>query len=340
MVKKSFIIIMFIVICIFSTSCGYVDNLSEEIDNLKEGFSEKDEIEGKEDEKYESYIVLNNFIIAELKESLDYYFGWFGFSENMKVDEKSNLFKGVFMNFDKEQIELSLKWHSKKPFLNGVDDNVKNLHAKLEKIIDLLDQVDTYFKLKGYVDDDFAKGKELHREIYLQYNEFKPLAEKFVNNFNKVLHEKRIKDLKYFKEQNSMIRYYALSCIIKAEELKDTFYKRGINSSNMHNLDMEEFKERYGFLVKDINKFLEYSEDEDRIKGEGLEDNSMDLDVLRSRIIDMKAATTDILVRAKQEKDIDNEQKTYKIHESSNRGTLKYYDEKIRDVVKYYVLIK
>ncbi|MEJ8554735.1 YiiG family protein [Tepidibacter sp. Z1-5] len=333
MIKRNFFIIMiFIIVCSLLTSCGSIEDV---YNNINEEISEKKNLISNdsgslENQKYVAYISLNNFITGNLEKSLDYYFDKFGDTEEIKVDKNSNLQNGISLQLNKKELEENLKYASKNPSLDKIDKCVKELDPKLKELIDLIDQADSYYKLKSYMDDDFVKGKSLHKKIYLKYNEFKPLAEKFSSDFEGAFLKKSKKDLENFKKNDYMIKYYALSVILRSKDLEAELNNQGITYENVSDLDIDKFKEKYNLLVEDTNKFLEYSKDSDRIKKEKLDPNFEYANVFKYRITDVKAAATDILTRA--QKGNKNNNKDY--------GTPEYYSKKIREAVYEYINIK
>lgn len=318
--------------CTLLTSCGYIkdvyNNISGEISGKKNTIY--NETESSKNQKYVAYIALDNFITGKLEESLDYYFEKFGDTDEVKVDKNSDLQNGIFLKFNKKELEENLKYASKNPSFNELDNCVKKLEPKLNELVDLLDEADSYYKLKSYMDDDFVKGKVLHKKIHLQYKEVKPLSKKFSSDFEIIFLKKSKKDLENFKKNDYMIRYYALSVILRAKDLEAELNNQGITSENVSDLDVDAFKEKYNLLVEDTNKFLNYSKDSDRIKKEKLDPNFEYANVFKYRITDIKAAATDILIRL---------QKGNK-NNISKEGTPEYYTEKIKEAVSEYIKIK
>ncbi|WFD10928.1 YiiG family protein [Tepidibacter hydrothermalis] len=333
MIKRNlFIIMIFTIVCSLLTSCGSIEdaynNINEEISEKKNSIS--NDSESLENQKYTAYISLNNFITRNLEKSLDYYFDKFGDTEEIKVDKNSNLQNGILLQLNKKELEENLKYASKNPSLDKIDKCVKELDPKLKELIDLIDEADSYYKLKSYMDDDFVKGKSLHKKICLQYNEVKPLAKKFSSEFESAFLKKSNKDLENFKKNDYMIRYYALSVILRAKDLETELNDQGITCENVSDLDVDKFKEKYNLLVEDTNKFLDYSKDAERIKKEKLDPNFEYANVFKYRITDVKAAATDILIRSQKENK----------NNISKDGTPENYTDTIKDAVSEYIKIE
>lgn len=322
MIKRKFLIItIFIIICTLLTSCKSVKGIYNNIN---------DKTDSPENQKYFAYIALDNFVTGKLDKSLNYYFEKFGDTEEIKVDKSYNLQTGILLQFDKVELEKNLEYASKNPSLGELDNCIKKLDPKLKKLIDLLDEADSYYKLKSYIDDDFVKGKSLHKKIYLQYNEVKPLTKKFSSVFESEFLKKSKTDLESFEKKDFIIRYYALSVILRAKNLEVELNNQGITSKNVSDLDIDAFKEKYNLLVEDTNKFLNYSKDADRIKKENLDPNFEYANAFKYRIADVKAAATDILIRAQNGN----------INSTSKDGTPEDYNEKIKEAVSEYIKIK
>lgn len=161
-----------------------------------------------------------------------------------------------------------------KPSFGSSDDAIKALCPKVKELMDTLNEIENYYSTKSFVDDDFAKGKELHKKLCTEYNEYTTLAETFFSEFAVITEQKNNEDLENLKKSDHMIRYYAMSIVMRSQDIQTSFYEAGVNDNNILDFDVNKYKEKYDLLTEDINKFMEYSKDDERIKKEGLEGNA------------------------------------------------------------------
>ncbi|BDR70372.1 hypothetical protein K144313037_17840 [Clostridium tetani] len=283
----------------------------------------------KYNEKYEAYATLDTFITGKLQESLDYYFVKFGYTEKFEVNKNDYLYNGILLEFNKNELEKAFSYYSMKPNFHKVDNSLKKLHPEFKELIEFLSDADTYYKLKSYVDDDFVKGKELHKKICSQYTKVKPLKKDFSTHFGDFFIEDSKEKLEEFKKNDFMIKYYALSSLLKAKDLEIELQRQKVAKGNMESLDIRKFKEKYNLLVADMNKFLEYSKDSNRIKKENIDQ------AFPYAIMDVKSSATDILTKVEGKDSYRNFG-----YSKNQEGTTEYFSNKIKEAILQYVKMK
>lgn len=325
--KYSLIIIM--IGCIILTSCGSIKNTIKDNEIISK-------MDTEIDEKYSSYIDIDILIKGKLKDSMEYYYETFGKLEDMKLKDRLNIYTGDYFVFMEKKIEKDLDNIVKNPLEDEMKSYTSELNPKLKELIYLLEEMDSYYKLKSYVDDDFVKGKELHKQIISKYDEVKPLADKYSSNFNLVFIENSKKELENFKKKDFMINYYFLSSILRAKDIETELSNQNISSKNVRDLDIVKYKEKYNLLVEDMNRLLEYSKDGDRVKKEKLEP-TFSITAMEC-IMDVKAAATDILIRAQKENKTMKEE--LDIYGREKFGTPDYLSSKVNDAVSEYIKIR
>lgn len=319
--KIALAMIMCIGVSAITTSCEYKEKKLTVKDKVT-----LEEIGQKYKEKYEAYATLDIFITGKLQESLDYYFSKFGDTEEFKENKNDNLYNGILLEFNKKELEEAFSYCSKEPQFDKVDNSVKDLEAEFKELIQSLSDADTYYKLKSYVDDNFVKGKELHKKIYSQYIKVKPLNKQFTFDFGEFFEKDSKAKLEYFEKNDFMIKYYALSSLLKAKDLESELQSQKITKDNMGSLDISKYKEKYNLLVIDMNKFLEYSKDSNRIKKEKIDP------AFQYIIMDVKAAATDILIKAEGNASHENSR-----NRRNQEGTTDYFSNKIKEAVLEYI---
>ncbi|KAJ50597.1 hypothetical protein BD780_002713 [Clostridium tetanomorphum] len=324
--KIALAILMCMGVSFITTSCEYKE---KKLTIKNKVISEK--TDEKYNEKYKAYATLDTFITGKLQESLEYYFLKFGDTEEFKRDKNDNLYNGILLEFNKKELEEAFSYYSTEPRFDKVDNSLKELHPKFKELIQYLSDADTYYKLKSYVDDDFVKGKELHKKIYYQYIKVKPLNEKFSCDFGEFFKNDSNKKLEEFKKNDFMIKYYALNTLLKAKELESELQRQKVNKNNMGSLDISKYKEKYNLLVADMNKFLQYSKDSNRIRKENIDP------AFPYIIMDVKASATDILTKAKGKNNNSYGSSSYR---RNQEGTTEYFSNKIKEAILQYAKMK
>ncbi|MNJ59127.1 hypothetical protein D3C77_547940 [compost metagenome] len=141
------------------------------------------------------------------------------------------------------------------------------------------------------MDDQFVRGKELHRQFIIQYDEYEPLADQFFDDFDLIAAQQKLKDLETLKEQDFLIRHYALSVVMRAQDIEKSFFEAEIYDENILDCDLDEYRAMYDLLTHDLNQFMEYSKDDKRRKQESW----ATLPVLDASMQGVRVTATDIL---------------------------------------------
>lgn len=347
MLRKSvFIMMMGILLCALLTSCGKLKTVFNAASSLQS--EERPEIAEKStkqpavtpEQKYAAYTNLDMFLTGKLQESLDAYTAKFGEADVFKVKKNDNLYMGILVDtMNKKELDESFDYASRQPAMDEVDQTVKELNPKFKALIATLEEANTYYKLKSYVDDDFVKGRILHQTIHEQTAQMKPQLDQFITAFEAKRAQKLQGDLDSFKQKDYMIRLYALSFMLKAGEIQDELNRQGITSNNMKALNEGPIKDKYSLLVADMNQFLEYVKDTERIKKEGLNTNFTPVEVYKSRIIQLKASATDLLARAEEARNDLSSSKS-KFTKQNKDGTPENYSKKLKEAWSDYMKIK
>ncbi|KAJ50596.1 hypothetical protein BD780_002714 [Clostridium tetanomorphum] len=245
-----------VAMCLLLTSCGSADKSKA--------------VSSQEDtKKYNNYVTLSNYMTGWLDTALATYFNKFGIENEIIIKKGFDGFNGVpILDAHKNDLDKALEYASKKPSYGETDAKIKVLHPKMKELMNTLGEIQSYYKSKGFIDDKFAKGKELHKKVCAQYKEYDALAEKFFTSFDTITEQKKKEDLDKLKKNDMMIRYYAMSILNRAQDIEMSFYKAKINDNNILNYDVNKYKEKYDLLTEDINKFIEYSKDDERRKKE------------------------------------------------------------------------
>lgn len=272
-------ILICVTMCVLLTSCGSAEKSKA--------------VNSQEDtEKYNNYVTLSNYMTGWLDTALVTYFNKFGIEKEIIIKEGFDGFNGApILDAQKDDLDKSLEYASKKPSYGETDANIKALHPKMKELMNTLGEIENYYKSKGFVDDKFAKGKELHKKVCAQYKEYNALAEKFFTSFDTITEQKKKEDLDKLKKNDMMIRYYAMSILNRAQDIEMSFYKAKVTDDNILDYDVNKYKEKYDLLTEDINKFIEYSKDDTRRKKEKI----AIIPTFSSDVKRIKVAATDIM---------------------------------------------
>lgn len=337
--RKLVMMVVMLVLCSVLTSCDNRTKEDKEIPNINVASSDMDKSLQDESmiKKYTAYTKLNLLVTGKLESCLRFYFGKFGATEEFKVDSRTSLSNGIFLELSKKDMTGVEEYASKEPSIAGVDSSVKEMYPKLKELVQSLEEADLYYKMKSYVDDNMAKGKELHKKIYSQSLEVKPLAAKFTSELAADFSKKSKAELNNLEKKDFKVRYYSLRSVMSAMELEDEIVRQGISSKNLKDLDMEKFKEKYNLLVEHTNKFLEISKDLEQLKKEKINESIAYVSDFRISVMNTKTAATDMIIRAEAEKNAKNGTAKDISREEKEVGTPENYSKKIKESIIHYL---
>ncbi|MCR8643055.1 YiiG family protein [Paenibacillus sp. N1-5-1-14] len=289
-------------------------------------------------EKYNSYVDISNYMTGFLETGIRKYLDNFGTEEELKFKKNfdAKKFDGQILSpiakFAFDQVETALAYTSKKPSFGAADDSMKNLLPKMKDYLNLINELDGYYRSKAFAQDDFAKGKELHKKFYKTYNEYTALGDKFFIDFSEVTKKMEQADLEKLKKEDYLVRYYAKSIVMKAQEIQTDFDLAKVNDSNILDYDANKYKTKYDSLTADMDKFLEYAKDKKRLEKEGIKILARFDEI----IPDVKASATDIMQVLQTKSTNLNKPADGKVKSSETVGYLDKYSKKVSSLISSY----
>ncbi|MBU7316713.1 DUF3829 domain-containing protein [Paenibacillus oleatilyticus] len=212
-----------------------------------------------EPEKERAYWAMKDYIDSHLIEKvLSDYFENLGDGEQPVIpkdfDYKMRSFstyKGSRTN-KTELLDRSLSYVDKKPVFPTVDPIVIRMRPVINELKAALAEAYDYYEMKNYVDDNFAKGKELHARIRQAWAALYPIREEFSAAMRNLGAELRKAHLESYTSDKQDFRYSTLKLVVDAEAMSAELSHQGITADNVLDLDMNAFKPKYDVLVEDL----------------------------------------------------------------------------------------
>ena len=282
--KLSFVMVSILLITVLS-ACSSMNQAGV---GMKTGESQKIE-------KYNSYVMLNNLMTGRINEVLLHYFEKFGTEKNPVIEKNLSFIMLDVPASQREVIDQAQGYTKSKPDFASADSAVTQLTPVIKDLLAVLDEMKVYYDSKGYVDDDFAKGKQLHTKLINTNLAYEKAAKAYFKALQKMDAEQRLVDLQNFKDSDQQIRYNALKFMIDAEATAIEMSEQGINASNVLELDMKKFKAKYDLMTADLNALVKLSKDQKQIQKEGM--NSFSIENYVHSATEAKAAASKIIER-------------------------------------------
>lgn len=328
---------------LLTSACGPLSKSQGEAKE-KQSATVEPEDQQKLAEKYIAYTNISLYITDKLDQSLNFYFDKFGAGEELAIDPaKTNMENGIFLDLNKyvRELEGSAPYPQQAPSLEELDQAAAALFPKLQELTASIAEADSYYKMKSYVDDGMAKGKELHGSIYAGYQETLPLIQTFDQAYNNHFMSLSEEKLEAFEQKDEQVRYYSLKSIVSAIELEAVLPPKGTPVNAETELDRDLLQQKYQVLVDDLNQFLELSKDGERIKAEGIDSSFAYANNFKLTITRLKAAATDIKMAAAAEAIKQDESTAGSSRKNKEAEVLDIYRIKIKEsIVQYWTLLE
>ncbi|KZE73687.1 hypothetical protein AV654_03675 [Paenibacillus elgii] len=330
--KRLTILSLGVAVCVSLSGCGSIGKIAEKV---KEQTSQaKQESNSMRDTaKYNTYIGLSNYLTQGLNKTFEGYFKEFGEEEELHVRKNfTGLNTFPVLQSHKDDVDKALAFASKEPSFQAADESVKALAPKLKEFLETIGEMQAYYQAKTYAEDEFAKGKELHKKLLVQFNEVSDLADKFFVDFAVITEQRKKEDLEELKKSDQLVRYHAMSIVNRAQDIQKAFNSAGVTDDNVLDFDANQYAELYKLLTEDIDKFTELSKDQERLKKERVQI----VPVFTDSIQRVKTSATD-LMEILQTKDttISSDMKG-KVTTGGSNVPLKNFDKRVSALVNSY----
>jgi len=228
-------------------------------------------------EKFNSYISVCNYYTASDKgsswnQTLEYFYEKLG-APDKKDLKKEDVYFGNYMWGIDQSVKIAMENVGKSPDLGETD---KSMLAFSKAIIDAsstLKQLESYYKGKNYLDDNYVKAEKLYQEFIVKQNKANAFYDKLINSMTKIKDNRDNYFLESDKKQGRLIRYQmglSMRCVkqifmqIDANKIGPDFkmnYDKlslSIDELNALATDDEALKKSNITLKSTFNNYLDY----------------------------------------------------------------------------------
>lgn len=295
------------------SGCGLVNSAIEETVGSKTTGGETTSLGseskgGSESEnktiKINAYVDMSNDTTDAIFDVLDHYVSEFG-DEIGKYKPEKKGFSFTLYGLSQSTFEKTAKAAAvvnTKPAIDELDPTVMPYVESIEPLWRVLEEAAEYYEQKNYVDDDFAKGADLHDRIWQAYSVFSPNCEAFEGALSTYLAKQKYVWLDEYRAEGKVIRAAMLNYLICAQEVSAEMKKQEISSSTLMNLDLDAFSVPYDALVKALEDLRAVDVSESNLKAEGVE--KYNFDSFLSEATDLKAAASGMIQRVKEKDEV------------------------------------
>ncbi|NBI70751.1 DUF3829 domain-containing protein [Clostridiaceae bacterium] len=273
---------------------------SENTEAEEETISE-DDAEEAESELYNTYIDVNNVMVDRFSDVISSYFRYVDFQEEFVPLQDDYWCLSNISTFY-EHMDDANELAQQKTDKTSLDNAYLELYPVMRDLAEALDEVYDYTDMKSYLDDDYAKGKELHARIWSDYASYETLADTFINELSVVADQKRDENLERLKEEGYEATYAFTKLITTGQEIQTAIYEQEIDDSQITSLNIEALQPLYDQYVEEVQTCLNYLADTNIMEEEGYPTHSAYYSSFERNIRESKTALTDLFQRVRDQK--------------------------------------
>lgn len=255
-------------------------------------------------EAYNNYVDLSNFMSGDVEEALNRYFNGVAPSKDFSPVEGGNYITTTFSNHDYEFLDEVESQADLGTSYTEMDEHALTLIPTLRALMQVLDEAGNYGKQKGYLDDNYAKGEEIHSRFVPAVQTYDEERLPYLNGMKAILQEQQTKDLALLEEEGYTVRYQMLKLSMLKSEIMNLIYKQEeITDENVLSLDVSEIRPKYEEFAEVLSQFAENYKDKAELEKEGFESYSISqLSFFNDAVTEFKVQTQALLSRVEEQK--------------------------------------
>ena len=286
-------------------------------------------------EAYNNYVDLSNFMTGDVEESLDRYFNGVAASGDFSPIEGGSYITTTFSNQDYEFLDEVESQADLGTSYKEIDEHALTLIPTLRALMEVLDEAGNYGNQKGYLDDNYAKGQEIHSRFVPAVNAYDDERLPYLNSLRAILQEQQARDLERFEKEGYTVRYQMLKLTMLKSEIMNAIYKQeDISDENVLSLDVTEIRPKYEEMAAVLAEFAVNFKDEAELEKEGFESyKSGQLSFFNNAITEFKVQTQALISRVDEQKPYSEAEK---LTLSTTEGSLERLIKCSSDVTSRY----
>ena len=218
-------------------------------------------------QKSNSYVELYNTLGSDPARD---YTSNFGDSASFKADTPKWSMQAHYMDDKIKAMDNALSFADKEPAMKEADAAVKALGPVLRSLMEKMKEAADYYTNKRYIDDDYARGKELHKEIVPELAALPPLLKNFQAAVLAMEAQRKREQVQTLREEGAVTRAAMVEVINASQDLCAELARQGINSRNLLDLDLAAYRPVYKALAGAVDSLEKTVQDEQQMRKEGL----------------------------------------------------------------------
>lgn len=284
--------------------------------------------EARQNELFSLYQDMDMNWLRRIDDSITRYFRKVAFQEEFSLAETDydTLSITKYDMNDADKVSEMLKEKSEP---DELDQAFLALYPSMSSLMKAINQIYDYTELKSYLDDDYAKGKEYHKELWDSYQQYTQYVGAFKQQFAQYSSSRLDQAQAQAKEAGMNGRYEIISALKGAIALRDEMDAQGLSDKNVLDMNLETIQPLYQEFLEHVNAVLEVSKHPDELSEEEIPNFSRLEDFVDS-MKDTKTSMTLLLQNVKEQK------KDSYGGSIAGEGTIKSYQSGLGDMLREY----
>lgn len=220
-------------------------------------------------ELYNAYVDTCNMMRDEMTDSLNTYYDNVIYQEEFQYSQ-SEYFCNAIPEAAISAADTAFRLATAKPEKDDLDKAYLDLYPQLKERVATVNAIAEYTGQKGYLDDGYAKGKELHGKLWAATQTYDALEEAFLEKMDAAADAHKQENLKRLKEEGAVALYTMTVTLDAAQELLSGIYQQDVYEQNVTTLDIEALQPAYDAYEKALAECAAALADEEQVLSEGL----------------------------------------------------------------------
>lgn len=286
-----------------------LNNLLGAIQGDKESY--EDDTPVSDLEAYNNYVDLSNFMTGDVESALDRYFAGVEASSDFHPVENGYYIANGFSSTNYDFLDTVESQADLGTAYPDVDNAAMELIPALRNLMQVLDEAADYGKQKSYLDDNYAKGEEIHSRFVPAVNSYDDLRVPFLNSLRDILKEQQKKDLERLEKEGYTIRYQMLKLTVLKSEIMNVIYaQENVSDENILSLDVTDIKPKYEEYSSILAEFATNYKDKAEQEKEGFETyQSTQLGLFYDAVVNFKVQTQALISRVEEQREYSEAEK-------------------------------
>lgn len=272
--------------------------VTETVEETKPAWSDENELK-----LYNTYINIYNYMVGRLNESVNRYFEYVDYQEEFTLLNSNDkdyyiysLSKSQIEELDHANAQLEEKGEK-----SALDNAYTAMYPSLKQLMECINDIYEYTDMKSYLDDDYAKAKELHTVLLTSLDSYTTTAETFETELLVEESKRREASLQRLKDEGFETLYAINIMLDSVQKLQEELYVQEIYDDNILDMDMEKIQPLYEEFTASVDAVLAASNDESKLAEEGIPIHSAYWSSFLRNMKETKTSMTKVLQKVKEQ---------------------------------------